>query len=250
MENLIGKDQSTWVDGQMQISYWCYQNISPENLNYILSLPMQIKLTYNDVSLHISHSSANFIADGEHKEWRTSRVAERYKDKFISQETFKKDIHNHFKNDKHFNEIFKALEDGIYIFGHSHIQWNYQSDNGKKVLINPGSCGLPLDCIETGVPYTILDISDMKNVIVEERRVPFDKNTYLDCFIKSEQFVKANVWSKIIEMELKTNREHLTFFLKYVEDYAVKIGDNQRPFSVPTWEKAFELWQKSNMLRT
>ena len=29
IENLIGKDQSTWTDGQMQISFWCYQKISP-----------------------------------------------------------------------------------------------------------------------------------------------------------------------------------------------------------------------------
>lgn len=35
LENLIGKDQSTWTDGQMQISYYCYQKIKHDNLNYL-----------------------------------------------------------------------------------------------------------------------------------------------------------------------------------------------------------------------
>lgn len=39
LENLVGKDQSTWTDGQMQISYWNYRNIRKENLDFVLSLP-------------------------------------------------------------------------------------------------------------------------------------------------------------------------------------------------------------------
>lgn len=38
LENLIGKDQSTWTDGQMQISYYCYRAVSEDNLKYILSI--------------------------------------------------------------------------------------------------------------------------------------------------------------------------------------------------------------------
>lgn len=244
LENLVGKDQSTWTDGQMQISYWCYRNISAENLNYLLSLPSKIKFMCNNVLIHISHSSADFIEYAEHKEWGTAQIAERYKDKYITQETLQKGINDYFRHDEYSNNIINSLADGIYIFGHSHIQWSYRSANGKKTLINPGSCGLPLDCIETGMPYTLLEILDNQNILVEERRVPINKSEYIDTFLQSEQFKEANVWSKVILKELKTNREHLTFFLKYVEDYALKIGDKQRPFSVSTWEQAYELWEK------
>ena len=34
LENLIGKDQSLWTDGQMQISYWSYRNVSADNLDF------------------------------------------------------------------------------------------------------------------------------------------------------------------------------------------------------------------------
>lgn len=246
LENLVGKDQSTWTDGQMQISYWCYQNVSTGNLNYLLSLPARLDITINNVPMHIAHSSAESISDCEHREWSTSKVAYRYKDEFVSRERFQNDIHNYLDNNKEFCNIFKSLTDGIYIFGHSHIQWSYKSEDGKKILINPGSCGLPLDCIADGIPYTIVDLTDRENVQIEEIRVPADKDEYMDILMQSSQFEKANVWSRIILKELKTCREHLFFFLKFVEEYAVRIGDKQRPYSVETWERAFELWEKQN----
>ncbi len=94
----------------------------------------------------------------------------------------------------------------IYIFGHTHIQWNYRSYDGKKLLINPGSCGLPLDCVDAGMPYTILDILNTDNIVVEERRVPFPLEEYISIFRQSEQFSKVNVWSRIILKELKTKK--------------------------------------------
>lgn len=248
LENLVGKDQSTWTDGQMQISYWCYRNISAENLQYLLSLPEKVEFMCHNVSVHISHSSAHFIEYAEHKEWSTAKVAERYKDNYITQPILQKEINTYFQQDEYSKAKIDALAEGIYIFGHSHIQWSYQSTSGKKTLINPGSCGLPLDCIEIGMPYTLLEIAENGNMKVEERRVPINKNEYINIFLQSKQFEYANVWSKIILKELKTSREHLAFFLKYVEEYAIKIGDEQRPFSVSTWEKAYELWEKGGKI--
>ena len=97
-------------------------------------------------------------------------------------------------------------------------------------MINPGSCGLPLDCVDAGMPYTILDILNTDNIVVEERRVPFPLEEYISIFRQSEQFSKVNVWSRIILKELKTKREHLFYFLQFAEEYAMQIGDKQRPF--------------------
>lgn len=245
LENLVGKDQSTWTDGQMQISYWNYQNISRDNLEYILSLPTRLSLLIGDVTLQIAHSSEEFIGDAEGRIFGPAKVAKRYQDRLITSETFGGDIRKCLVEDAAFRNAWEVLADGVYIFGHTHLQWSYQSKDGRKVLLNPGSCGLPLDCVEGGMPYTLLDISDMGDITVEERRVPFDRKAYLECFRESDQFAKANVWSKVILKELKTAREHLTFFLQNVEKYAVEIGDNQRPFSVPTWEQGFARWQES-----
>lgn len=242
LENLVGKDQSRWTDGQMQISYWVYRNVTPENRNYLFSLPARIDMDCHGVSLHVAHSSTEFIADREQNEWCTSKVAERYRDGAIRPGTLGKDIRAYLDRAREFQHMFAAMEDGVYIFGHTHIQWSYSSEDEKKLLINPGSCGLPLDCVEDGVPYTILDISDKGALHAEERRVCFDKEAHIKCLLNSDQYDKARVWTKVIVQEWKTNREHMTFFLNFADEYAAKIGDQKRPFSVSTWEQAYALW--------
>ncbi len=244
LENLIGKDQTTWTDGQIQISYWCFKNVSEENLDYVLNLPRRIDVTIHNVPIHIAHSSAEFIENFEHGEWNAATTADRYREKSVDRDTVREDIENYYKTNVEFQNHIKSMDSGVYIFGHSHIQWSYVSEDKRVVLINPGSCGLPLDCVTEGMPYTIIDLSDSENIMVEEKRVSVDKKEHLDNIIQSEQFLKANVWSKVIIKELSTAREHLTFFLRFVEKYAIQIGDKQRPYSVETWEKAYELWDE------
>ena len=103
---------------------------------------------------------------------------------------------------------------------------------------------MPLDCIRDGVPYTILNLSESGETAVEERRVDFGKEKYIESLMQSRQFEQVNVWSQIVIEELWTAREHLFFFLKYAEEYAAEIGDTRRPFSASTWERAFEQWKE------
>ena len=152
----------------------------------------------------------------------------------------------YFDNSDKFQSITAGLKRGVYIFGHSHIQWSWTSPDEKVILINPGSCGLPLDGIPNSIPYTLLDISDKGDITLTERRIPFSMEDYIEkTILKSEQYVKANVWTKVIQKELKTAREHLAFFLRFTEKYANEIKDTRRPYALETWEKAFELWEES-----
>lgn len=247
LENLVGKDPATWTDGQMQVSYWCYQNVSADNLRYLLAQPARIELTYQNRSLYLSHASSDFIGNCEYRGWGTAQVARRYGDAFISQNTLREDVHRDFSQDGQFQEMLRTLPEGIYIFGHTHVQWSYLTEDGRHIFINPGSCGLPLDCVREGVPYTILELSGSGDASVEERRAAFDTKAYVRSFKQSGQYEKANVWSRINVKELEKRREHMTFFLQFVEEYAQKIGDSQRPFSVPTWERAFAEWEKTGL---
>lgn len=244
LEDLVGGDPATWTDGQMQVTYWCYQKLSADNLRYLLSLPTQISLTFQSRTLYLSHRSSDLIGDCEYRNWSTSQVAKRYGDDFISRDTLREDICEDMARDEQFRRTLKTLPEGIYIFGHTHVQWSYQSEDGRHVFLNPGSCGLPLDCVRDGIPYTLLELTDSGEVNVKERRAPFDTAAYVRSFLQSDQYQKANVWSRIIVMELERRREHMTFFLRYAEEYARRIGDSQRPFSVPAWEQAFAEWEK------
>lgn len=242
LENLIGKDQSAWTDGQMQISYWNFRNISPENRAYMLGLPKSLALRVEGVNIYVTHNSQDVIGEGEHAEWRTSRMALRYGDEFITPERLARDIQQSLDANDEFQREIGKLTRGVYIFGHSHTQWDYS--DGKRLLINPGSCGLSLDCVERGVPYTILHINTAPRA--ERRRVEFDMEAHIQHIKNSSQYAEARVWSELIISELRARREKMYFFLSFMKEYAAEIGDAARPYSVSTWEGGFERWRAIN----
>ena len=242
LENLIGKDQQSWTDGQMQISYWCFRNISPDNLRYLMELPHSLEFIRNGVTVHVSHASADWIGDWEFKTCGSAVLANRYAQTAVTPELLSRDIRSLWDQDAGFQDRVSGLEEGIYLFGHTHVQWSYKALNRNTWLINPGSCGLPLDGILNTVPYTVIDIAENGTVKIEEIRLPFDKQQYVELLKTTSQFAEANIWSRVIFRELLTARENMSFFLQHAEQYARKIGDPIRPYTLETWEKAYADW--------
>ena len=242
LENLIGKDQSSWTDGQMQVSYWCFRKVTPEHLQFLTALPYSLDFRVNGVKIHLAHKSSTWTGDCEFRLIGPDVLAKRYEGKDVTPAYYRQDVQNRFRRDPSFQDALQTLEEGVYLFGHSHVQWNWQDTDRKIFLINPGSCGLPLDFISGSVPYTVLSVSESGEVSVEEIRVPFDKQGYAEVLRNSEQFREANVWTKVISKEWLKTHEHMTFFLEFAEQYAQEIGDPRRPFAVDTWETAYEIW--------
>ena len=244
LENLVGKDPAEWTDGQMQISYWSFRNMRKENLDYVLSLPHRAELEYGGVKIRLAHSSVDFVGTYPFYTWNSVTVAERNRLPGADPEKILADIRGEWDRDPAFLEAVSKLEEGVYIFGHSHIQWSYRVKDKEVYLINPGSCGLPLGGIRDRVPYTVLEISDTGRVNIEERNLPFDKKAYIESVRQTGQYREANVWSKVIERELAFATEHIYYFLQFTENYAREIGDERRPFALDTWEKAYALWER------
>ena len=245
LENLIGKDQGDWTDGQMQITYWSFRKMTQEHLQFLTALPHTLEFMVNGVKIHLSHHSSTWIGDCEFRLIGPDVLAKRYEGMDIAPECFQQDVHDLFSRDPGFQGALPALEEGVYLFGHSHVQWDWQDTDRNVFLINPGSCGLPLDFIQNSVPYTVLSVSESCAVSIEEIRVPFDKQSYAEVLRNSEQYTEAAVWTKVITKEWLKTHEHMTFFLEFAEQYAQKTGDTRRPFAVETWEKAYEIWNSS-----
>lgn len=248
LENLIGKDPSRWTDGQMQVSYWCYQQIRWEHLDYLLSLPHTADPECNGMTIHMAHSSVEFLGTYPFYTWNSVTVAERNRLPGADPERILAEMAAERERDPAFREAVYKLEKGVYVFGHSHIQWSYQDKDREIYLINPGSCGLPLDGIRDSIPYTVLEITKDGQVKIEEKRVPFDKGAYAGAFMQTEQYEKAGVWSRVILREWTLAREHIHYFLAFTEQYAREIGDDRRPYALDTWEKAYETWNRQQDL--
>lgn len=132
----------------------------------------------------------------------------------------------------------KELPDGIYLFGHYHTQWHAKIND--KHLINPGSCGLPMDN-DNRASYTILDCNTSK-YLVEERRVPYDIELTIKLLKESGLYKNAEIWSKINIIQLKTGRQYINDFLGYVEKLSNSMGEKKRPYSNQLWKIAAENW--------
>ena len=241
LENLIGKDPAQWTDGQMQISYWTYRNLRRDNREYVLALPRALDFTCNGVRVKMAHSSMDFLGTHPFYTWNSVTVAERLK-AGMDPETIRADMAAERERDPAFREAVSKLEKGVYLFGHSHLQGSFLDREAGVYLINPGSCGLPLDGFRDSVPYTVLEITDSGQVNIEEKRIPFDKAACIREVLQTGQFREAPVWTRVITRELEKSREHIYYFLAFTERYAREIGDERRPYALDTWEKAYEIW--------
>lgn len=245
LENLQKSDPAGWTDGQMQISYWTYRHIRPENLGRLLRQPESCCLDCHGVKLHLAHASKAFIGDGEVRRWRPTQVAQRYAGRSVTPQQFTSDAEADLLADEELLRTLEGLEDGIYLFGHTHLQWQLRSPDGRKLLLNPGSCGLPMDCIPGSVPYALLEVREDGTWRSQLCRVPFDSRAAAEAICQSSAYREARVWSEVILKEIPTAREHISFFLRFTEEYARSIGDPRRPFSVDTWETAYEAWNRT-----
>lgn len=227
-------------DGQMEISRWCKHTLSEQQRDWLCNLPERIDFQCEGMDIHIAHSSDAFIGEVEISNFSPFKIALRYPEGIVPQEDLLQDIRGVLESDASFQQALRALPGGIYIFGHTHVQWHMEI--GNHLFINPGSCGLPLDCAEFGAPYTLLTVENGV-ASVEERRVKYDAYKLIEQVKETTQYTEASVWSEVIFTEWLTGREKVFFFLKHVEEYAKKINDSRRPYARDTWQAAFEMWQ-------
>lgn len=228
-------------DGQSEVSYWARRQLSDEQMAWLDSLPRRIDTIIENVEVHICHPSSEFIDKCEYKFGKTSLLAMHYGDRTPTHEENLDYVRSQLLADEEFIAKARTLDKGVYIFGHSHDQFYLEFEG--RWFINPGSCGLPLDCIKFGFPYSILTLED-GTISVEERRIDFDPEELIALAMNTAQFTEAHVWSEIIFREWRTTKEAIRFFLNNAEEYANSIGDTRRPFAKDTWEAAYLDWKK------
>ncbi len=226
-------------DAQFAASRWCAGSLSRDNKAWLDALPDDLELDCEGATIRMAHSSQAFVGKALHERFRTSVMPSFYPNGPADRETLLADFRLLWDKDS-FRESIRSLSPGVYIFGHNHIQAWGTFDG--RTLIDPGSCGLPLDCCGyLGAAYSLLTIADGQ-VQVEERRIPYDVETLITQAMGTGQYEAAPIWSEIIFSEWRTGREKVYQFLHHCQRYAESIGDMRRPFARDTWEAAYALW--------
>lgn len=241
-DTIINQEENAWINGQYSTLYWGYNSMTNDNLNYLSSLPKELNIQDSSASIRAFHCSKTYFNGTKVEEFTNNNYSKNYRKKTFTREEYINIINNTLSNDDNLKQVLTKIPDGIYTFGHTHVQWHMQIEN--KLLINPGSCGLPLDCLP-GASYTIIDISK-NNWQVLERRVQYDIEKATDNLLKSELYQKAKVMSSIVIDQLRTGLSQIHGFFEFINDYANEINDTIRPYSQETWNNAYEIWKTQN----
>ncbi len=226
-------------DGQFEASRWCAHSLSADNKAWLDALPEELSFTCQGVPVRMAHSSQAFLGKALHAHFRTSVLPGRFPHEPLAHGDLLSDFRRLMTHDETCRAAVSGLDAGVYIFAHNHIQTHGLFDG--RWLVNPGSCGLPLDCGDFAACYTLLTIEN-GTVTVEERRIPYDVEALIAQAKTTGQYTHARIWSEVIFSEWRTCREKVFFFLTFTEEYAGRIGDHRRPFAKDTWQAAYDLW--------
>ena len=121
----------------------------------------------------------------------------------------------------------------ICLFGHNHLQ--FLGKAAGKLLLNPGSCGLPLD-YDTRAPYAILHDGGNEPRI-ELRRVEYDRNETIGAIRAFSGFPHAGFWGKLHIAALQSGSDIQT---SRFWGHARKVGGGKFPMENGAWREAVE----------
>lgn len=240
--DLLNSEQSEWLHEQLAPIYWNYRELDNDNLKYLISLPEDIKIVtpVGNHTIHLFHASSYLFKSSNMRLLSSSKYAEKMNQKGFSHDEYLSYVSNILSSDDKITGILDGFDTDVHIFGHSHIQWHTVINN--KVIINPGSCGLPLD-FDNRAAYTILEV-DGSTIGIQEKRIPYNIDDTIHYAMNSGLNNNARIWCRIVFDELLSAKDEITFFFRHVEATAVSRNDNERPYSSATWNAAATSWKK------
>ncbi|MDR2505688.1 MAG: metallophosphatase family protein [Oscillospiraceae bacterium] len=239
LRSMRHEDQATWVHDQYSLIYWNYRALTSENLEYLAALPETAQIEDSGETIRLSHTSSIFHRKPKLRLFHTSGYRALRETKPFSHEEYLKIARAAvIECENAYNEML-ALPKGVYLFGHSHLQFHMEMDG--RWFINPGSCGISLDFDNTAA-YAILERTS-GGWRVEERRVTYDVDGTVRRLRASGLHTDAPAWCRIIEQQLLTAKEYMSPFLMHVEETARRLGEQKRPVSNEVWSEAVKNWR-------
>ena len=237
---LYNQDQSKWIDEQYKLAYWNYKELTQENIDYYLSLPATMNISYDNHCIHMMHNFVIFYRKPKIPTFSSYLYSIIAKKDGIKQKDYNSiAIKALLEHDEAMSEI-NDLPNGIYLFAHNHMQFTYKHKG--KLFINPGSCGVALDGDNTA-SYTLLDLQNDTSYVTE-RRVTYDVNKSITALYDSSLSKETPIWTSLIAYQVQTGLERMGHFLMFVQQIADNENDSDLSVSNETWNKAVELWNE------
>ena len=241
--DLQRQDQSQWVYEQLKPIYWCYRDLSPENIKYLTTLPETAVITDEGENIRLSHSLKLFYRSPKIQFFHSLGFRTVMEQMPFSHEEYlvlaRKAL---LSNSEALSEI-QAMPEGVYLFGHNHMQ--FHMEYAGRLFINPGSCGDAMDFDPTAA-YTLIERVGV-GWKVTERRVAYDIDMAAGKLTASGFTAYAPMWTSVIKLSVMTGKDYFSSFLLHIEETARKLGRPGFPVDNDVWEIAVETWDEDKV---
>ena len=219
--------------------YWNCDNMTRENMEFYTMLPREISMDIKGGPVWAFHIPGQLLGGTGAMRFGCGRFYWRMKENPFTHKEYLAFVDSLLSED----EGVEALPRGVYLFGHTHVQWYWQG-NGK-LLLNPGSCGMPLD-FNRDAAYSLIEYIDGEWA-VEERRVSYDLTAAINALRDSGLYKASAGLSDVVIDQLLTAQERASFLLSFAEKFTAEESgtgpgkgarDIEQPFSNHIWLKA------------
>ena len=231
--DLHDKRGDQWVHEQFKPTYWAYNSLSNDNLEYLLGLPETAGINNDGEAIHINHALNIFYRQQKIAPFHSGQLREIFMEPF-SHDQYLETARNAVMARCDVLEEILDLPKGVYLFGHNHLQFHMEHEG--RLFINPGSCGKALDC-DTTAAYTLLNKESSRWVVIE-RRVEYDLDATAEELRTSGYVEYAPVWSEVMNAELMTGMDHFLPFVLHLIETGRRLNQTGYPVSNEVWHAA------------
>jgi predicted phosphodiesterase len=239
--DLQGQDPVGMTSEQFKPVHWSYNALSAENRDYLANLPETATVKDGEATIHLAHSMDLFIRKPPY--FSSMHIRRMITAGALTRDEYPARAKAFILADADAAAKIQALPPGVYLFGHNHMQFHMAHEG--RLFINPGSCGEPLDGSPTAA-YTLLTLSP-GGWKVDERRVACDLDLISQGFITSGYAKTAPMWSKIMNLELRTGKDYFSSFVFHLIETGKNMDATGYPVSNEVWEAAVRTWDENKI---
>lgn len=230
------KNKKMWAYEHFQVLYWNHEQIKLDHHKFIDQLPVKAEVNLNGKHILYTHDDYDVFRSVVFKAF-TSNNFMALKPK--SHEDYLKYVAIQLKKSPAFQGEIKKMKADIILFGHSHIQWHAFSHD--KLILNPGSVGLPLN-YNKGAAYSLIDIHEGEIKVIE-KQVPYAQEKTIEHLRNSSLYDQSIFWSELGIKQLERAEDISSFFFKHVAVVKKKYPQsNNWPVDNKVFRHAVKTW--------
>ena len=237
LAGLAESDQTDWIYDQIGGIYQTFRYLEPDAVKYLLDLKEEGYIQLDNGHRLFATHCLKSLKQKSKQNCGSSVFHRKMLDGPFTHEDFLDDFRVLLQRDDIKYEI-DSINASIIAFGHNHLQ-SYGYCNGKLV-INPGSCGQPLD-FNNDAAYTIIETTS-EGYYIEEKRVKYDIDLLIEGAKLSALYENGKVWTELVFRALETGRDYFGIFFEIARNIAETKGEQGQFFSNYTWREAYEVF--------